>query len=553
MFLLQVTPAEGEPFDHEIDGKTLFIGRSTHCDVTIADRFLSRRHARLFDSGEGWQIEDLGSRNGTFINGRQIEESTPIQAGDVIALSASLIKVQPKLEVDIPSDVATDVPSTDRLLRSAVEVLRRTGTPPPEGDAADASALRRYAARLALLNNVHQAMAQSISLDDLLELILDHIFAQLQPERAEVFMRCDDGSYTCVANRSGPLSTLQSLYSENLFSEVGDKAMAALVTDARSDHRFAQAESLVTTGVRSLLAAPLYAPDRALGLIVLGSNAVIREYSEEDLELLVTLASVAALRIHNLALTQEAVERHRLERELTIARRLQVALIPERLPEIRGYRLYGATQPSRGVSGDYYQVVERAGGDEFVLVLADVSGKGISAALVTGYLEAVSSVPIEDGLPPHEIFKRVSQKLLRRTPPNRFATMFLGVLDPTNGSFRFANAGHAPACLVRASGAVEWLNSTGMPLGLISAAEYELGEAMLETGDTLLVYSDGYTEAENPNGEEFGQDRLAEVCAKNKKLEPVELAKAVDKALESYTAGQPFVDDRTIVVVRRVE
>jgi phosphoserine phosphatase RsbU/P len=553
MFLLSVTPAEGEPFDHQIGGETLYVGRSTHCDVTIADRFLSRRHARIFNSGEGWRIEDLGSRNGTFINGRQVEESAAIQAGDVIALSASLINVQPRPGTDGHSDVPTDVPSSDRLFRSAVEVLRRTGTPPPDSDVTDASALRSYATRLALLNNVHQAMARSVGLEDLLELILDHIFAQLQPERAEVFMRCDDGSYTCVANRSGPRSSLQSLYSENLFSEVGDKAMAALVNDARSDHRFAQAESLVTAGVRSLLAAPLYAPDRALGLIVLGSNAAVRQYSEEDLELLVTLSSVAALRIHNLALTQEAVERQRLERELAIARRLQVALIPEQLPEVNGYRLHGATIPSRGVSGDYYQLVERASGDEFVLVIADVSGKGISAAMLTGYLEAVASVPIEDGLPPHEIFNRVSPKLHDRTPSNRFATMFLGVLEPSNGRFRYSNAGHAPACLVRASGTVEWLGSTGLPLGLISPTEYELGEARLETGDTLVVYSDGYTEAENPAAEEFGQERLAEVCIEHQGLEPADLAEAVDRALETYAAGQPFADDRTIVVVRRVD
>ncbi len=552
MFLLSVTPAEGEPFDHQIDGETLFVGRSTLCDVTIADRFLSRRHARIFNSGEEWRIEDLGSRNGTFVNGRRVEQPTTIQAGDVIALSASLIKVRARPEAGTPSDVTTDVSSSDRLFRSAAEVLRRTATPPPDTEETDGSALRSYATRLALLNRVHQAMARSIGLEDLLELILDHIFAHLQPERAEVFMRCEDGSYTCVANRSGPRSSLGSLYSENLFTEVGDKAMAALVTDARSDHRFAQAESLVAAGVRSLLAAPLYAPDRALGLIVLGSNAAVRQYSEEDLELLVTLSSVAALRIHNLALTQEAVERQRLERELNIARRLQVALIPERLPEVAGYRLYGAAKPSRGVSGDYYQLVERAGGDEFVLALADVSGKGISAAMVTGYLEAMVSVPIEDGLPPHQIFNRVSPKLLDRTPSNRFATMFLGVLEPTNGRFRFANAGHAPACLVRASGAVEWLSSTGPPLGLVAPAEYQLREVVLETADTLVVYSDGYTEAENPTAEEFGQDRLAEVCVRNKLQEPAELAEAVDRALEDYTAGQPFADDRTIVVVRRV-
>jgi len=554
MYRLNVIPAEGSSFDHELDGDSVVVGRSTRCEITIADRFLSRRHARFFATGEGWQIEDLGSRNGTFINGRRVEGPTAVKSGDLITLSASQIKVGRSAAHNLSPDVPTDVPSSsDRLLRSAIDVLRRSGTPPPEVDAAEATALGRYTTRLALINNIHQAMASSISLDDLLELILDHIFAQFQPERVEVFMRSDDGGYACVATRSGPHSTLQSLYSKSLFSEVVDKAMAALVTDARTDHRFAEAQSLVSAGVRSLLAAPLVTTERALGLIVLGSNAAIRQYSEEDLELLVTLASVAAMRIHNLALTREAAERHRLERELSIARRLQVALIPERLPDVGGYRLHGATKPSRGVSGDYYQLVERAGGEEYVLALADVSGKGISAALLTGYLEAVASVPIEDGLPPHEIFNRISGKLHQRTPPNRFATMFLGVLKPSSPGFRFASAGHAPACLVRSSGAVEWLNSTGMPLGLMPDAVYRLGEASLDIGDTLVLYSDGYTEAEGPTGEEFGQERLAEVCVDNLGLDPEALAGAVDRALESYAAGQPFADDRTIVVVRRVD
>ena len=131
--------------------------------------------------------------------------------------------------------------------------------------------------------------------------------------------------------------------------------------------------------------------------------------------------------------------------------------------------------------------------------------------------------------------------------------MFLGVLEHSNGRFQYANAGHAPACLVRASGAVEWLESTGLPLGLLTPVEYHLGEATLGTGDTLVVYSDGYTEAENPTGEEFGQDRLAEVCLKHQNLEPADLADAVDRALETFAAGRPFADDRTIVVVRRID
>lgn len=546
VLLLNVTPAESAPFEHLVDGDEAVIGRSTRCHVTVADRFMSRRHARLFKVGDDWQVEDLGSRNGTFVNGRPVEGATAVGVGDVITLSASLVKIARPVDRERAPGAASEAPSTDHMLRPAVELLRRSETPP--GD--DAS-FGRYASRLALINEVHKAMARSVSVEELLELILDHVFAQLEPHRAEVFMRCDGGGYACMARRMAPHTDLGSLESESLFAEVVDKSMAALVTDARADRRFADAASLVSAGVRSLLAAPLVAPPGALGLIVLGSNAAVRQFTEEDLELLVTLASVAAMRIHNLALTEEAAERRRLERELTIARRLQVDLIPQRLPEVAGYRLWGATRPSRGVSGDYYQLVERSGGDEVVLALADVSGKGIAAALLTGYLEAVSSVPIEDGLAPHEILNRISPKLHQRTPANRFATMFLGVISPSAPIFRFASAGHAPACLVRLSGEVEWLGATGIPLGLLPSADYRLGEATIENGDTLVVYSDGYTEAEGRDGEEFGQHRLAEVCREHRRCRPEALAEAVDRALEGFAAGRPFADDRTIVVVRR--
>ncbi len=550
MFLLKVRPAESEPFEQAVEGDSLDIGRSTRCDVTIADRFLSRRHARLTSSQGRWKIEDLGSRNGTLVNGTRLDGPTEIKDGDVISLSASVIDVRQPATRTARSDIATDVPSSDRLLKSAAEVLRHTETPPPEVDT-DETALRKYTARLSLLNHIHQAMSRTVALDELLELILDHIFTELTPGRAEVFMRCSDGGYTCVAHRETSGSDLRSLYSKSLFAEVADKAMAAMVIDAPSDHRFENADSLVATGVNSLLAAPLFASDHVLGLIVLGSDSCGRRYTEEDLDLLVTLSSAAALRIDNLALNQEAAERRRLEHEVSIARGIQVMLIPEQLPEVAGYGLFGSTKPSRGVSGDYYQLVERAGGDEVVVAVADVSGKGISAAMLTGYLEAVSSVPIEDGLQPYEVFNRISPKLLRRTPPNRFATMFLGVLAPRDASFRFASAGHSPACLVRASGTVDWLDSTGMPLGLMDTATYNPGETTLGTGDTLVIYSDGYTEAEGPSGEEFGQDRLAEVVVSNSGRDLEGLVAAIDSNLERYVSGQPFVDDRTIVVIRR--
>jgi sigma-B regulation protein RsbU (phosphoserine phosphatase) len=218
---------------------------------------------------------------------------------------------------------------------------------------------------------------------------------------------------------------------------------------------------------------------------------------------------------------------------------------------VTGFQLYGATVPSRRVSGDYFEVVPRADGREIVLLLADVSGKGIAASLLTTYIEALSSVPIQDGLPPHEVFARVSAPLYRRTPANRFATMILVVLEPATGRVRYCNAGHLPACLIRAAGAVEWLEPNGLPLGLFAEAAYATEETALEAGDVLVLYSDGYTEAENPAEEQFGESRLGEVCAANRGASPAELARAIDAAVERFTDGRAAVDDRTIVIVRR--
>ena len=551
MLRLQITPAEGEEFEHPVEGDSVVIGRSTRCDLTLADRFLSRQHARLFRLGDVWRVEDLGSRNGTFVNGVRVSEPTPVGTGDVINMSASLVRVAyGRAET---AETWRGMSSTsDILLRPASDVLMRMRTPPPAAPPAEADALTRYAERMSIVNEVHQALARSISLDELLELILDRMFHHLRPEQGAIFLRDSQGVYQRAASRLLPGAAGELVYSESLVREVADKGMAAVVLDTLADDRFPDADSLLDAGMRSLVAAPLLdEPHGTLGMIVLGSNAATRRFAEEDLELLVTLASVATLRIRNLALAEEAAERRQLEKELEIARRIQVALLPETLPEVPGYRLYGATLPSRRVSGDYFEVVPRGDGREVVLLVADVSGKGIGASLLTTYIQALSSVPIADGLLPHEVFARVSGTLYRRTPSNRFATMILVVLESATGIVRYCSAGHLPACLIRAAGQVEWLEPTGLPLGLFPDAEYVTDESSIESGDTLVLYSDGYVEAEDPEEAQFGESRLAEVCAANRGAAPEDLAKAIDAAVERFTDGQAPADDRTIVIVRR--
>ncbi len=548
---LQVTPAEGPPFDHPLRGDSLVIGRAMDADLTLADPFLSRRHSRLYRSGSSLLVEDLGSRNGTLVNGKVIAGPTPVGPGDMITISNSRITL---LE-DAPVSVRVAEPEEDFLdgtiFHRASDLLDRQSDPA----VANETDLRRYADRFKLLNEVHQALGRSLTLAGLLELILDRAFDHLRPDRGAILLKEADGGYRPAARRSTLDGAEDLEFSRSLVREVAEKGMAALVFDVQADERFAAALSMRISGIRSLVAAPLLDPDGTLGLIVLESRAGVRQFSEEDLELLVSLASVAALHIRNLALTLEAAERRRLEEELALARRIQVALLPNRLPDVPGWELYGGNIPSRGVSGDYYEVVERDGGRECVLMVADVAGKGMAASLLTVSLQALSSGPIEDGLPPDEICARLSRQLYRRTPPEKYATAFLGILETATGRLRYTNAGHNPPLLLRVDGTpedIEELAATGVPLGLLPQASYQAGETVLAPGDVLVLYTDGLVEANDAEGEEYGLGRLKAACATSRNEACCTLAEILERDLEGFARGVPFADDRTIVLARRL-
>ncbi len=550
MLRLQVSPPQGAPFEVAVDRDPTVIGRSTSSDVAVNDRFMSRHHARLRRSGEGWLIEDLGSRNGTFVNGDRVATATAVVPGDVITISASVIRVFEEVApAALPGPLGL-VPEAS-LLRPATELLSMSTALPGVGQDPAGATVRRLAERLRILNEVHQALSESIALDELLDLILDRTFEHLRPEKGAIYLRTASGDLLLAAQRPAGLAGDHFTLSGSLCREVVDKGMAALVHDVEADARFAASASLLDAGVRCLAAAPLTHAAGTLGMIVLSSSARHRVFSEEDLELLTSLASVAAMRIRNVALTEEAAERRRLQEEVRLARQIQLSLIPDHLPEVAGYDLYAGNVPSRGVSGDYFEVIERLDGRECALFIVDVSGKGVAASLLTAYIEAASSAPIEDGLPPDEVFARVSRNLYRRTPQERFATALLAVLDRSAATIRFANAGHNPALLLRADGTTGQLGATGVPLGLLPAAEYGSGEAELRPGDLLVLYTDGIVEACDPDGEEYDLPRLEELCRRHA-AEPLPvIADALDRDLEAFVRGVPFADDRTLVMLRR--
>ena len=543
---LEIESPEGGRTRREVDKEKLVVGRGTGCDIHLPDPRVSRQHCRIEIRGEELWVEDLGSRFGTRLNGRAVGGgASRLVDRDLLEFSdTSRILIRSGSE----SAAAENATPPGTLFRDATMLVQR-------GDLEAATSereLRRYAERLQLLNEVHQALSESPTRDALLEMILDRAFSLLRPEQAALLLLDPGGELAHAVTRPAGLAPEQVFFSRSLVREVTGRRQAALVLDAPSDERFQGAASILFAGVRSVLAAPLLVPDGVLGMIVLSSRLRLRQFAEEDLELLASLASVAALHLRNLALVDEAAERRRLAQELELARRIQLALLPAEMPAVPGYELLAGNVPSRGVSGDLYTVDAHPETGVVTCLVCDVSGKGMAASLLGASLEAIATGPIEVGHPPDEICMRVSRRLFARTPPEKYATGFIAQLQPATHRLQWTNAGHNTALLVRHTGEVERLAASGPPLGLLAAAAYKAHATELGPGDLLIVYTDGITEAIDGDDEEFGLERLAALAAKHHAAPLIELRGEIEHALDEFVGGVPNADDRTMLFLRRL-
>ena len=532
---VQVRLATGSWFTVAFTGEQLTVGRDNRCDVQIEDPFLSRKHLALRRENDQILVEDLKSRNGTYLNGWRITKAEPFSIGDVVELNHHRLTLLPD------EDPTT---GTNTIWKNATDVEDFTSVSSGKAPLRERQDPGQDAARLRLVNEIHEAFSGSEDEQSLLRLLVERSCDELGAETGDVFLRRADGGYQRAASTAG---AHKIPYSRGLLRGVCEDNQIAVIPDLLDVTSGHAHESLVSTGIRSLVAVPLPGDPEVRGMLVLGSWAPSL-FADEDLNLLSTLASVAGLKIRHTRLVQEAAKR---QEELDRAREVQESLIPSELPGIEGFDLYVENLPSLGVSGDSYKVVGRQNGREWILLVVDVSGKGMPAALLTASVDALVEGPIEIGLDSATICERVSRRLFNRTPPHRYATAFLALLDVIASSVQFTNAGHVPAVVVRTNGSVEELRSTGPPLGLIPGARFQSGSTFLSEGDLVAIVSDGLTEAESPDEEEFGLIRLQNLLVRGRDLELGQLAKRIGFALNEFTAGAGPTDDRTLLLVRR--
>lgn len=551
MFVLVVKVPGEPPRRMPVDRPAMTLGRSSANDVLLGDRTLSRSHARIEQVAGGLRLVDLGSRNGTQLNGVRIHEPALMKSGDRVVIGETSIDVQEETgtRVTIAGNAGEEL-SEKTLFSSAhaLASLRKQQLRPGMGT----EELARLNEKLRILNDVSLALLGDTPLEDLLKLVLQKVFDYLGPDRGLLMLAEGSGELTPAATRFAegmPGSDIR--LSRTLVHAVMEQKSGVLMIDTESDEKIGVADSIRLQGITSVLAAPLFVDEKVLGLIYVDARLGRKSFTEDDLRLLTSLAATAAIKIQNQRLRDLAVAKERIEREMALAWDIQRRLFPEQAPEVEATELFGRTIPSRTVSGDYYDFFVRDSGPVDVVV-ADVSGKGMGASILAASVQAAFQAWASEDVPPDRLAQKLNDHVFRRTSPEKFVTFFAALYDPETGGLEYTNAGHNPAILLRADGTHELLSAQGPPLGMFAGRTYRSGLVTLEPGDLLVVYTDGVTEAADADEEEFGLERLLSLAwtARHRPLEEIDAA--VTRAMTAFVGGASFADDRTVVLLRRL-
>ena len=312
-------------------------------------------------------------------------------------------------------------------------------------------------------------------------------------------------------------------------------------------------EQMVLPGADYPLAVPVEIEGKLGGLLAVAdkeSRQGVGPFLDADRRTLGLFANQAAIALENARLHQQALEKERLEREMELAAEIQQRLLPKGTPSLPGFEIAGWNCPAWQVGGDYYDFMALGGG-RLGLVVADVTGKGMPAALLVSTLHSALRLLLEGSELGDSLFSQLNEHIVESSSPNKFITLILVELDPDSGVLRFLNAGHNPGLLVSADGSVAELTAGGMPLGLRAGTNYESQTLEMRCGDLLCLYSDGITECAAPDEEEFGLDRLRDLLLEDREKPLSAILERIEKATLDFADGCPQADDQTVVLLRR--
>lgn len=409
-------------------------------------------------------------------------------------------------------------------------------------------AVKRRSTEARILLQSTMALSGSLDLDEILKTILDRLREVIHYDAAGIFlMQKDTAELAPIIDRGfdedkRPL--LQRKSDEGLVGYAVSTGETVVAADVRWDPRYKNARD----ATRSELVIPISVAGRLIGAFDLERD-VTEGFSTDDVRLAAAFAGSAGVAIERARLYQESLEKQRLDGELEIARSIQQTFLPKKNPSVPRYDIAGMNVSSEEVGGDYYDFISIVD-HQLGIAIGDVSGKGIPAALIMAAFRASLIAEIRNNYAIRTIFAKVNALLEETSERGTFVTAMYGVLDSKNGVFTFANAGHNPGLLLRGDDTVEQLTEGGLPFGILPQAEYEERPVWLRSGDVMLWYTDGVTEAANEEGEQFGSERVEEVLKKNRRESAGQILHVIQREVTGYAAPDSTMDDMTMIVVK---
>lgn len=542
MILTVIAPTH-ERRQVRIDRSPFRIGRLMDRELSLRDSRISRNHAQILQEDGSHYIEDCDSRHGVFVNGRKVQR----------------VRLRPRDRIDFGLEDSYSLFVGEDPAYSAPLLKKVAAMPEGHGNLS----------RLSAVLDVARALETSGSVEDVLSAAVDAALSLTGAERGFLMLHGADGTLdTRVArDREGKVLAADELRIPHQVIEEALKNRSELFAmsfdPAVDSEALEQGHTVLAMELRSVICVPLVririgagqesetslltkAKD-TLGVLYMDTREIGANLVEGNRELLQTLGIEISTVLENARLLGESRRRHDLEQELQIAREIQQALLPAKMPTEGWFTAAGSSEACFQVGGDYFDVIE-LGEDAWGIVLADVSGKGVSAALMSSLLQGAFFAATASSENLSEAMTKINRYISERSRNARFTTAFCGIVH-RNGGGHWVNAGHCAGIVVRKAGGLDWLKPTAVPIGLFPDAEFPSESLQLLSGDRLVLYSDGVSEAANAATERFGEERLAEFVQRSQHASVQALHDALMDEIAAFTEGVDQSDDLTLLVI----
>lgn len=546
----------GEALPYDLGTDETVIGRHPDCGVQLDSNMVSRRHARVLRDDGAFFVEDLGSGNGTYLNGQRIQGRVRLNHDDRVKLGPILLRFegdpQARPPVRSPNFVVGDA---FNLELSPDEEDSSTITGTVENVSGFGVLDAQPAAKLKGIIEISRSLVGTTDLRTLLPRILDTLFS--------IFPYADRGCILLKEPATGrmipsaqkhrrPGEDSSVRLSRTIVGRVLEEKRGILSADAASDARFVASESISNLTIRSMMCVPLLNLEgEPIGIINLDTQNPVKQFTQEDLDLLLAVAGQAALSLESARLLQSHVDKMKQDNELEIARRVQRALLPAELPHVPGWQFFASYESAQAVGGDYYDCM-KLGEDKVCVSFGDVAGKGVPGALIMSRIASCVQNTMQFVHDVSQAIQAINNHMCSHMVEGRFVTYVLAIIDLKTNEMSLVNAGHMPPIVRRADGTVEQFDESivGLPVGIMEDYPYESVSRVIQPGETVVIITDGVDEAMNPDGDLYTKERVIEFVQKASRHAD-ELGQTLLADVRRHANGRPQNDDITIMTFGR--